>query len=865
MEEEKKQQQAIIPDEMIQRQLLVRGLNSSYLGKEVIGKNVTTLFPNNTTYQMFAQILGLHYNQTADPITDQGLKIAIEKQYTINARLNRKQPELLDLYNAANELMNTQEDTSSDVVDSLSSYTRSKLAQDRILKASKKAMEDDSYDLTDAVQQAMDEINTIDVTGNNAQVISVYEDFDAKREAYKELQRSVIKTGLPDLDEATSGGLARGELAMVGAKSGFGKALPLTERVFTPNGIVHNGDLQVGDYVYNRLGKAVKVTGIFDKGDLDAYEVVTNDGRKIICSADHLFSYWQQYSHKPYLRLTTKSVKEMLDMGLYRLQDAERKNKAYRFSLPLSAPTQYPDKMLPVDPYTLGALIGDGILREKYLSISASKEKLPILDRIVNNNPSIDHYHKNSDHNFTYTFRRKDNSLIKTTDFGLPKEVETYSIEKRIPDMYLQGSIEQRQALIQGLFDTDGSASARARSNSARASFSSNSPKLIDDVIELLRSLGYKAFKTFKDRNDGRHKNREYQVSVNGSLEMMKDLFSIPVKRDQYIGVMPKNNYYNRASIVSIKNLGYKVPMRCIYVDDPEHLYVAGDYIVTHNTSILSNLSVVYARHGYNVFHVSLEELASRMLLRFDKVTLGVGTGQLLTDNGSINEGFFNSVDQAYTQLNQSGKFGHIYFYRSSPQTVTVDQLKQIIVTYMRQHKVKADVVIIDYPDLLRNPQETDNISFDGGRLFQKLKDLAQSLNVVMWTATQLNRTSSGQDVMDLTAIEGSYQKINILDFACTLNRTKEEYEEGYMRLHLDKIRNRDNFTGDTLFFKFDRLSTRITQETSEEKRRHMDILTQAGMELKEDRKKASGYKDKQDKYIEAKQKKAEQFNANFI
>lgn len=74
--------------------------------------------------------------------------------------------------------------------------------------------------------------------------------------------------------------------------AGSGKAQPMDTVIPTPDGEKLLGDLQVGDCVFNRYGEPVKILGVFDQGDLDAYKVVFADGRSTICNDQHLWGVY---------------------------------------------------------------------------------------------------------------------------------------------------------------------------------------------------------------------------------------------------------------------------------------------------------------------------------------------------------------------------------------------------------------------------------------------------------------------------------------------------------------------------------------------------------------------------------------------
>lgn len=242
-------------------------------------------------------------------------------------------------------------------------------------------------------------------------------------------------------------------------------------------------------------------------------------------------------------------------------------------------------------------------------------------------------------------------------------------------------------------------------------------------------------------------------------------------------------------------------------------------------STFMANLSVYYSKNGYNVFHVSLEELASMMLLRFDRLYFKAETKTVLEADGSIRQSFLNWANKLYSTIDAEGVVGKLVMYKGTPQTITVDKLRQIILSSERELKLKYDVVIVDYPDLLLNKHNTGNESADGGHLFEDLRSLAQELNVVMWTATQLNRTTSSADLLTLDNIEGSYRKKNVVEFAGTINVSKAERDNGYMRIYLDKLRNRMDYTEDTLYLKYNRAYGAITAETEEQELIHRDLV----------------------------------------
>lgn len=398
--------------------------------------------------------------------------------------------------------------------------------------------------------------------------------------------------------------------------NGAGKAQPYSEPIMTPMGIKNMGDLKVGDYVYNRFGMPIKVLNIFEKGNLDVYEVTLRDGRKIRVNNEHLFTFFQRKNLKSGIvyKLKTKSLQDIIDGGYKKENKIHPGSYIYKYSIPIPKAIQFPEKQLTYDPYTVGALLGDGYLTGNHTYIIVGDHKLPILEKIVrNNSDTIKGYKENKSPKYRYDFLLKDPymgkmgktiTLAHNKDLKLPLCVCQNTQAKKIPDDIFQASISQRYQLLQGLFDTDGYIQIRGnRNNTANVSLTSVNLDLVKQVQKLLWSLGYGAIINSTDRRGKHHKSSkyvykstEYKIEVIGDLASIQKLFSLPYHLGKLKEAHERRKYTDRMPITNIKKLDYREQMRCIYVDDPEHLYVSGDYFVSHNTSII--YAMIYALYG---------------------------------------------------------------------------------------------------------------------------------------------------------------------------------------------------------------------------------------------------------------------------
>lgn len=354
--------------------------------------------------------------------------------------------------------------------------------------------------------------------------------------------------------------------------SGCGKAQPLDMILPTPNGKRKFGDLKVGDYVYGRNGKPVKVIGVFDRGELDAYEVELSDGRKTICNNDHLWSYFTSKGN-----LKTSTLQELIDKGVT-IKNSSGLN-LHRFAIPVNSSIDFPEKNFVIDPYVIGSFIGNGCNTGRMLELSSNDEfNVSECAKLLNCD-----YSKNSQYNYTWAFYKKNTENERLHSDILPKELCQYSHEKRIPEEYIHCSAVQRYSLLQGLFDTDGSIQHGFRKN---VTYCTTSSGLKDDVQELLRTLGFSSTVTVDNRDKNKHVCYTIHVKISNADKHL--LFRSPKKLERLNegNTHSTRKRYDRVQIVGVTNLNKKLPMRCIKVDCEDELYLCNDYIVTHNTTL---------------------------------------------------------------------------------------------------------------------------------------------------------------------------------------------------------------------------------------------------------------------------------------
>lgn len=342
--------------------------------------------------------------------------------------------------------------------------------------------------------------------------------------------------------------------------SGFGaKALSLDSTLFTEYGRTTIGDVQVGDEIYGADGKLCTVTKKSEIFHKPMYRLTLKDGRSIKVSEDHINSVVVRKTRSSKLEDLDLTTKELLDIDFKYDQNGKKGQLAYVRNC---KPVEFPEEKLPVDPYTLGVILGDGRIRRDCGSVELTGH--------VDDFPT---YYENIPYEFGKYQIDKRNTNVKTQSIRkVGKELYRMALnvhgnDKFIPEAYLRGSIAQRLALLQGLMDTDGTVSTRK--TTCVTSFCSNSKDLIDGVMEIVYSLGGYCIL-------GRTGEKAYRVQIHLNMPM----FRLPRKK-----ALQKLTRNEMVGIESLERIADE-PSQCIAVDNEERQFITEMFFRTHNTGV---------------------------------------------------------------------------------------------------------------------------------------------------------------------------------------------------------------------------------------------------------------------------------------
>lgn len=373
--------------------------------------------------------------------------------------------------------------------------------------------------------------------------------------------------------------LGRFEELLYIAGIGSGKCLAKGTPVMRSSGridVVEN--IKKGDLLMGWDSKPRKVTSL-SRGKEEMYKIIPTKGQPFIVNASHVLS----------LKRINKGI--IAKNGKIDSKAGEIINIPVRDYLSLSNKMKgilklwrtgidFNEKKVNIDPYFLGLWLGDGnshnlgistqdneIREATYkqahdlgLSININKNKNKSCPTyIITTGKSIGGHDRNK-------------LLNKFKKLGLLKN-------KHIPHKYKTNSREIRLQLLAGLIDTDG-----YQGNNC-LEFSNKNKRLCKDVLYLCRSLGFAAYLKRRETKCRGKTFELYRISISG------DLSKIPTRlaRKKCSPRKQKKNHlvtgFKVESIGVGDYYGFEV--------DKDHLYLLGDFTVTHN-SYISSMAICY-------------------------------------------------------------------------------------------------------------------------------------------------------------------------------------------------------------------------------------------------------------------------------
>src|SRR5262245_8636353 len=537
-----------------------------------------------------------------------------------------------------------------------------------------------------------------------------------------------VATGFEKLDLETSG-FQPSDFIIIAGRPSMGKAQPLDALIKTATGWKRMGDLRLGDELASIDGRRSLVSGIFPQGAKPIYQVTFSDGRSTRCTAEHLWRVHYRGWAEPRV-LDTERVARML------------RTKRYQHRLWIDAPSGdygHADA-LPIDPYMLGALIGDGTLLGSALRFSTSQVEM--LERLAERATSAFALRAAGGYDWrivqTGGAHRAGvagvtpNRLIDALrELGLwGKRAEA----KFIPDIYLNASRAARLELLRGLMGTDGWAE---RWGSTR--FCTLSDRLARQVAELVRSLGgwcSVRSKRMAHRYRGARKEGRPAFVCNIHYRDPRGLFHLSDKQSR---ALPAPQHQWRPVFLTIEPAG-KAETQCIAVTHPSRTYVTDDYVVTHNTAFALNIAqhvgiTLRGRVLVLSLEMSAQQIVQRMLCSEAKV-----------DSQAVRTGYLSSADW-HRLTAAAGRLSEAAIFIDDSPGLTVLEARAKARRMKAEHGL--DLLVIDYLQLMRGRAAMESRQQEISEISRSLKALAKELNVPVVALSQLSRAVEARQARD--------------------------------------------------------------------------------------------------------------------
>jgi replicative DNA helicase len=530
-----------------------------------------------------------------------------------------------------------------------------------------------------------------------------------------------VPTGYSDLDRMTSG-FQPGDLVVIAGRPSMGKAQPLDAKVLALQGWRRMGELEVGDALASIDGAPSFVTGVFPQGLRQLYRVAFSDGRATECCAEHLWRVHYRSWEKPRV-LRTDCIVAML------------KRRRYRARLWIDMPDGNfgDDLALPIDPWVLGALIGDGNLTRGTILFSTAEEEMRVRlsQRLA---PALEMRHAGEvDWRLVQTGGAHRAGVARAVPNPLTAAVKRlglwgrHSHEKFIPPQYLSASRGARLDLLRGLLDTDGWVEKWGT-----VRFATSSPYLAHDIVELVRSLGGWASLSSKRPSysyQGQKKfgRRSFVCTIHHPDP--SSLFLLSHKRARTPRVPQRRKRPMFESIVPSRI----AEAQCIEVSHPSRLYITDGYVVTHNTAMALNIGEHVALNaGMPVAVFSMEMGATQLALRM------IGSvGRL--DQHKLRTG--RLVAEDWDKLTMAlGRLNEAPILIDETPALNAIEVRSRARRLQRQYG-KLGLVIVDYLQLMQATTQGENRATEISEISRAMKSLAKELQVPVVALSQLNRS----------------------------------------------------------------------------------------------------------------------------
>jgi archaellum biogenesis ATPase FlaH len=232
---------------------------------------------------------------------------------------------------------------------------------------------------------------------------------------------------------------------------------------------------------------------------------------------------------------------------------------------------------------------------------------------------------------------------------------------------------------------------------------------------------------------------------------------------------------------------------------------------------VMMNLALNWLQAGLSGVYISLELSEELCTLRTTAMLSSMGTKDIRKD-----------LDTATMKVNLVGKKSGRYQIKALPAQSNINDIRAYLKEVQIQTGMRVDFVMVDYLDLLMpvSAKVSPNDLFVKDKyVSEELRNLSDELNILLVTASQLNRSAVEEIEFDHSHISGGISKINTADNVFGIFTSRAMRERGRYQIQAMKTRS-SNGVGQKIDLAYDIETMRIT-DTGEEQ--GDEKITQSG------------------------------------
>lgn len=506
---------------------------------------------------------------------------------------------------------------------------------------------------------------------------------------------NALTTGLTLLDRiiepnSPAGCLLPGDTTILLAPSNLGKCHGKGTKIIDFNGnIVKVENIKTGDLLMGPDGTPRKVLST-TQGRGPLYRVTPKvGGDSFVCNDVHVLSLKCSNDKAPENRKRAKNTtntpnKEKTmwkgDIVNIPLNEYLQKSKTWKNRTKLwRSKLDFSHKDLPMDPYVLGLWLGDGHSQSASLTSMDSVLSDIWTKWVESNGDKIAVYNQNNNKAYTYAARAsvKHHRVVSTEILNLIGVLNN----KHIPHEYLTSSRDQRLSLLAGLIDTDGYYSKEGKN----FEITQKSKTLMDNIVFLSRSLGFKVTVNKCKKIDQNGTEGLYQRAV-----ILGALSEIPTKLERKKG---------QDGLKAWDTTGFRVKAIGTgdyygFTLDKDHLYMLGDFTVTHNTTCMITMMAANLKLLKKVLFITHEGRKDDIV---DKIWSNI-TGKPKDELRRL----YKTDEKLFTGASYFFKKYLTYMHIVDPALMTVEHVASVIERKQQEAINKDgkgfDLLVVDYP-----------------------------------------------------------------------------------------------------------------------------------------------------------------------